>query len=264
MRAAVFVAGVALVATQALAGTVYTQDFESALGSEWSGVTTLESVQGLSGLGGGASGNTFAGSLLYNPTGGVAGNNSAGANGQATTLTLQGLPSHSTLSISFLLAVIDSWDGANGAPAPDYFTIRVDGVLVFQQTFAIQSGSPGLLQSTPGDHQIAGTGTGNLGFYVYSDMAFDLAGALTQGDLGLGFGLGAIPHTASTAVIEFRAEGGGWQGNYGGTGFDEAWGMDELVIGVDGGPVIPLPHAGGMAMAGLGLLAMRRRRVIVH
>ena len=46
----------------------------------------------------------------------------------------------SSVSVGFLLAVIDSWDSDNGNPAPDYFGVNIDGNQVFQATFAIASG----------------------------------------------------------------------------------------------------------------------------
>jgi hypothetical protein len=53
----------------------------------------------------------------------------------ASVLTLKGLPEHTSLDVSFLLAIIDSWDGS-GEVGPDFFNVEVDGKLIFSQTFS--------------------------------------------------------------------------------------------------------------------------------
>jgi hypothetical protein len=215
----------ALAACAASAGAqtvVYSQDFDAPVGTEWSGTTITTAVQGLGGMGG-ISGAVFSGGLLYNPTGGDALLNPAPC--APSVLSLGGLPSHSHLSLSFLLAIIDSWDGLGGVGggSPDAFVVRVDGVEVFNQVFAIASGSTGY----PGPRVALGsffddfTATTIL---VFNDAVFDMAEPAAQ--------LGHIPHSGPSAVIEFLSGGPGWQGNYGGTQTDEAWAIDALVVSV--------------------------------
>ena len=49
------------------------------------------------------------------------------------------MPPHTTITVEFLLAIIDSWDGSSFPPdttqAPDFFNVKVDGISVFSETF---------------------------------------------------------------------------------------------------------------------------------
>src|SRR5262245_42403317 len=149
----------------AQAGVIYSNDFDAALGSEWSGVTGITGVQSFSTLGG------FGGSMLRN--------DSTGNPATKSVLTLNGLASHSTVSLGFLLAVIDSWDGSGGSFAPDLFTVRVgDGTTmttVFSASFAIaqHAGS----YTGPSLSGAANEGNGshpNLGFDgAFQDEGYD-------------------------------------------------------------------------------------------
>jgi hypothetical protein len=122
-----------LTAAPADASQIYFNDFDSAatvaggIGATLSGITTPATDGGFSGIG------TGSGNVLWNTSGG----NPAGA----TTLTLTGLPSISTVDINFLLYAIDSWDSTNGSPAPDYFRVYADGNLILSATFANASGN---------------------------------------------------------------------------------------------------------------------------
>jgi hypothetical protein len=162
----------------------------------------------------------------------------------ATTLSLANLPTHDSVDVNFLLAIIDSWDSINGVPAPDLFQVTIDGNMVINNTFANTSGSitqPVGLDLVPGP--------ASLGFSGFVDRAYD---ASTDGAL-------SIAHNASTLTVIFQATGAGWQG-----GTDESWGMDNLNVVINtvtpGGPSIPEP--GTLALFGLGLagLAYTRRR----
>jgi hypothetical protein len=91
----------------------------------FSGFTNTESVQGYSGLGAGS--NVVAGKFLHNPTG----DNFTNTPSQKTTLQLSGLPEHSGIRLDFLLAIVDTWDGAPN----DFFNMDVDGANVFRESF---------------------------------------------------------------------------------------------------------------------------------
>jgi hypothetical protein len=217
---------------------------------EWSGHTNLESVQGYAGLGSGS--NVFNGYFLRNETGG------AGVPQTPTILTLTGLPAHNSVSLGFLLAVIDSWDGGNPheySDGPDYFNVRVvDGnnIWTFSQSFSNFTNVP---QSyiPPTGVQLE-RATRNLGFDPeYYDSAYDM---------GLDPLFQNIPHTANILQVEWFASGDGWQGynvNFG--RHDESWAIDN--VRVDLNPV-PLPSTVLLLGSGLaGLAVWRKRRSIV-
>jgi hypothetical protein len=216
IRALACLFGAAAVGGHARADVVYTQNFDSALGPEWSGVTTRAGVQGFATLPATGALGQFSGSLLYNTD-----------NLTYSTLTLNGLGAHSAVSIKFLLAIINSWDGSppfhpNTWASPDIFRVYVDGVLLFDETFGMSYLSRGSYAAL----SMAGRVNGwdpcrpDLGFGFYNpDFADD------GWDLSLAAQLQNIPHSASTLRIDIHATGSGWQG-----GGDEYWGMDNLVV----------------------------------
>jgi trimeric autotransporter adhesin len=182
------------------------ETFASGVSGGLSGVVTTESVQGFVADG-------FAGNFLRNTA--------TGDPATATTLTLTNLAAHTAIDISFLLALIDSWDSTDGSGGPDYFNVSVDGVTVLQLTAANASGSITYTGSQLG----AVTNYGWSG--SWNDIAFDMANesALT------------VAHTASTATIQLFASGAGWQG-----GDDESWGIENLQVTL--APINPLNGTG--------------------
>src|SRR5262249_47042230 len=80
---------------------------------------TIEPVQGFAGLG--TPGNQFAGSFLRYADGDLF----------DMALTLTDLPAHDTLTLGFLLAVIDSWDGT------ELLEVTVDDMVVFSHSFEL-------------------------------------------------------------------------------------------------------------------------------
>ena len=103
--------------------SVFSTDFESGTPLEISGVTTTQPVQGYAGLG--PTDDKFGGNFLRIADG-------ASPTGVAT-LTLTDLPAHTSVDLSFLLAIIDTWDGSGSAPPqPDFFNVTVDGAPVFR------------------------------------------------------------------------------------------------------------------------------------
>src|SRR5262249_1293188 len=78
-----------------------------------------EPVQGFAGLG--TPGNQFAGSFLRYADGDLF----------DMALTLTDLPAHDTLTLGFLLAVIDSWDGT------ELLEVTVDDMVVFSHSFEL-------------------------------------------------------------------------------------------------------------------------------
>jgi hypothetical protein len=208
---------------------VYSLDFNGGLPSQFSGPSnSIEGVQGYAGLGTGS--NVFSGSLLRN--------SSAGNPAASTALTLTGLAPHVSVDLGFLLAVIDSWDGASSTVGGsqrvgDYFNIRLDGVLIFRQAFDTFDPADGYAYPTGGL-----LAHGQLGFNsIHPDSAYDM---------GLEPTLRNIPHASSVLTIEWFADGSGWDG-----GMDESWGIDNLRITLN-----PVPEPSSLVSAALGLAAL--------
>ena len=218
---------------------VYGNDFDGGIfvapgvGAAFGGVGSASSVLGYAGIG--PVGNQFAGSFWRNQ----------GTAGQATTLTLTGLPAHSKVDLDFLLAIIESWDGSFTSVAPDYFTVRVDGNTVFSETFdnfelTDQSYSPPpgvLLTAFPFPNLVGLSGWPDSAYTLYLESSFH-----------------NIAHSSSTLTVEWFAGGGGWQ-----AGSDEYWALENLKVSVHAVPEAGLGTSAGMALAGALMLLQRRR-----
>jgi hypothetical protein len=153
------------------------------------------------------------------------------------------LPTHTSLNISFLLAVIDSWDGdtvRGGTAPPDIFNITVDGVSVYSRTFD----NFDITDQTASTANLMSFGS-NLGFSDWPDSAYDFTGIHAFLN---------IPHSADSVEVRFFASGAGWQG-----GTDESFGVDRLLISVN---TAEIPEPASLALLGLGLagLGLSRRR----
>ena len=220
-----------LTATESNAIVVFSDDFDGGqttspgVSAAYSGITTTESVQNYAGLG--PSGNQFGGSFLRNVTGG----SPTGTAGTMTTLTLTGLPAHTSVDVGFLLGTLDTWDGITGSSgtAPDYFNVLVDGTEVFEASFAQQSGF-GSGYSAPAGGLLSG----------FSNL---FNGAVRDGAYNMEVepALNNIAHTSSTLEISFIADGAGWQGASGGAfggllDADESWAIDNLRVSVTAVP----------------------------
>lgn len=199
------------------------------------GGAAVQSVLGYAGVNNG-SGRSFSRNFLASY------NSSAVA-----TLTLPGLPDHTSLDIDGLIATMDSWDSDHGSCcSPDYYKIRVDDVLVFQDTYNIALGShnnlTGLVDIGGGKIQRGFNGG-------WPDQAFDLGATLH-----------AIAHGSDTVVIDIRGAGIGWQG-----GTDESWGTESLSVTLNGVAAISLPAPFILMAAALaGLDVVRGRHVGRH
>lgn len=220
-----------LLSLPAAAATVFSSDFESGLPTEITGAgSSVESVQGYAGLG--TPGNQFSGSFLRNLT------------NDSVTLTLAGLPQHDTIDILFLFAAIDSWDGSSGSfPSGDFFTVSVDGVTIFNESF--ENSNAGFTQTyvaPPGGELARKLDLGFSSSSFHLDSAYDLS--IDPRFLG-------IPHTSSTLTITFNGGGTGWQ-----AGSDESWAIENLRVVAS----VPEPSAFALlACAALGLRFARHR-----
>lgn len=197
---------------------IYSNDFDGSesfapgISGGLGGITTTTAVQGLPA--------PFAGNLLHNATGNIFGTYGADTTPTTpTTLTLTGLPAHTSISLSFVFAAIDSWDGLGVPGGPDRFNVTVDGVTVFSHVFTNDIGTSDYTAPLG----VALGGLTQMGFNgQWLDRAFNF---------GLDSAFENIPHAATTLTVSFFAssqgasDGTGWQG-----GTDESWGIDNLEV----------------------------------
>ena len=184
--------------------TVYTNDFETTVGAEWSSTSVSTTPLG---------GRSFLGRF--------AGNDSV-------RLSLSDLPSHDTVTVSFELFIIHSWDG-NGAltSGPDVWNLTADGSTLLNTTFSNRDFAgdtqayPG---SYPGNSNPARTGAAEnntLGYFIFGrtmDSVYELS-----------FTFG---HSASSLNLDFSGIGLQHIG-------DEGWGLDNLEIKISQLDVCP-------------------------
>ena len=205
--------------------TVFSTGFEGLVPSEFSGFTSTTSVQGFAGIG--TNSNVFAGDFLRNDSGCCLGLPSTPQT--ATRLTLTELPAHESVDVDFLLAIINSWNDAQGSTiwGPDHFIVTLDGTEIFNENFRNFDGSrqgyqpPAGVALTPPPLTDLGF-PGPSGPLVY-DSAYNM---------GLDPTFDAIPHTADTLTVEWYAGGGGWEG-----GANESWGIDNVEVTLNVVPV---------------------------
>ena len=232
--------GATLLATSANAALLYSNNFDSAA-SLGTGVTGGVSGAGVTGVANGATwaGAGWSGNHLRNDT--------TGNPASFTTFSFANLAAHTTVSASFVLAFLDSWDGYGSFPQGDNLEIWVDGVQVANLT----------------SNQASGTGpdfdgASVIAFGVQADSRFFYSDVLVNA--------GTIPamtfaHSASTLNLGLRASGVGWQG-----GTDESFGVDSVNITYNArqGGAVPEPASWALMIGGFGLAgaALRRRRAL--
>ena len=212
---------------------VFSSDFEgAAIPAEITpGVAALAGVQGYAGLG--PAGYQFGGSFLRSPT------------GNEVSLTLSGLPTHSSVSIGFLFAAIDSLDGTGAFPQGDFLNIKIDGVSIFRESFANAQGSDIQSYVPPAGGELARridlgfTGPGSF----YTDSAYDFS---------IESRLQNLAHSGSTLTVSWIIEGPGIQSLD-----DESWAMDGLKVTVN---AVPEPGTWALMLAGVAVLGLSRRR----
>lgn len=167
----------------------------------------------------------------------------------ATTLTLAGLVPGSLYNLTLDLLVKGSWDGNTAVVGPDLWRVRADGGVLVETTFSNVSGSnqsfaPGN-RIAPGD-SAPGTGAefSNADIFGifdgYSLYKFD---AVSNPQ---------IEFTAVGDTVVLTFEGQNLQGVS-----DESWALDNVVVT---GPGNAVPEPGTLLLAGLGTLALLRRR----
>ncbi len=240
LRIQPLVAALALVAASAShADIVFSNSFDSTVPVAVSaGTAFLTGVQGYAGLG--PTGNQFGGQFLRSAT------------ANKVTLTLNGLPTHDSLSVQFLFAAIDSLDGTGSFPAGDFFRIDIDGVNRFRESFANATDSQIQSYVPPAGVQLArkiDLGFGGPGGF-FRDSAYDL---------GADPRFQRFAHTGSSVTIDFWMEGEGLQSLE-----DESWAMDNLSVTAFTANTAPIPEPSTCALmlgglAGLAWVARRRK-----
>lgn len=186
---------------------VFSTDFNNGVPAEFTGVTTLESVQGYAGLGNAP--NIFDGDFLHNSS----------IPPLPTTLTLTGLPAHTSIDLHFLLAIINSWDGYEGACCgSDSFTITIDGKPVLNEVF--DNAAAGGKQSYFPAPGVELARMVDLGFHFADINHLDSGYDMSKEPKFTG-----IRHTSDTLTIEWYASGTRWQG-----GTDESWAIDNVQV----------------------------------
>ena len=215
--------------TLAASVTVFSTNFNIVLPAEINaGTAQLAGVQGFNGLG--PSGNQFSGNFLRSAT------------GNTVSLSLTNLPTHDTISLSFLFAAIDSLDGTGTFPQGDFFKIVFDGNTLFSESFANALVSQTQSYVPPNNVELARRQ--DLGFsngFFFLDSAYNFGADPVFSDFS---------HTNSSALIEFFIFGPGNQSLD-----DESWAMDNLEVSVfTKGDVSEVPVPPAILLFGSGLL----------
>ena len=191
IRFTALVAGLGVVS--ASFASVYTQDFQGAVGSEWSSTSTTSAPSD--------SNRKFLGEF----------------GDETVTLSLSGLNAGSTYSLAFDFLAIQSWDGSNGTYGPDYFTVAADSTTLLHETFSNAGWNQSYSAAGSGDYayHTDADEVNTLGYSFYGDSVYKFGGAINHGFTFVANG--------STASITFT--GGASQGLS-----DESWGLDNVTV----------------------------------
>ena len=214
-------------ATASQAVVVYANDFQLAAGNEWSH-TTLQSAPTPYAFGS----RSFLGEF---------GNDTV-------SLNLSGLTPHSTLTLSFDLYLIRTWDGSSSGTAFDFGndSFKVDvgsGPVLLDQTFS--NGNPAGQSFGPAaiNPQFTGAAeTYSLGYIVTDGMP---APQVMDSVYKLSY---TFAHATDQLTLNFS--GYGLQAMS-----DESWGLDNVQVSM-----VPEPAAAPMLALGMLALAWRVRR----
>jgi len=176
---------------------IYNNDFSAGLGDEWSVDKRETSPTGVQFLG------RFSNELAQ--------------------LSLSGMPSHTSLTLTFKLYIIHSWDGNSGSPNDHWKCSVLNGPTLLMANFS----NTGSTQSYPLDASICG-GTGcyncpsKAGASAVDSLDFGGPYAAT-GDAIYDIAV-TFPHSASSIITEF-------QGLMSTIGLDdESWGIDDIYL----------------------------------
>lgn len=233
---AALVLNASLVTTCMADAIILSTDFESGLGTGFSGSGVLTGTQGYSAHG-------FGSQFLRTQAGNGA------SNGISVSLT--DLPAHSSVSFDFLLAVIDSWDGVGSSHGPDGLSVEVDGTIVFSEIFENSgSGSQTYIPAVGATlARRASLGFAPTGSF-FADSAYDMSLDATFQD---------IPHVSDSLTIQWYRHSGSQINGSSSVPVDESWAIDNLSITLNG-TAVPEPASYILVfLSSLHLLASRRR-----
>lgn len=229
-----------LLPASASATLVYSNDFQGAVGSEWSATTVAS-----------APNPDYEGNRKF-----------LGEFGPETvTLTLAGLPAHTAATVEFSLYLIRSWDGEDdnnsfpdSALGSDHWKFSAGGTARFDETFsngnpAGQSYTgPGTPTHCAGHADPAGPAhaalSGAAECYSLGYMFNDIPNGTNENmDSVYNFSFN-FAHAGDSLVLAFEA--------YGLQSLaDESWGLDNVSVSVT---PVPLPATLALLLAGLSVL----------
>jgi cysteine-rich repeat protein len=176
---------------------VYTQNFETTIGTEWS----LGSILNFNGY------RMLAGSMN-------------GFGRQTTTLQVANIPAHTSTTVQFDLAILDTMDGNSVANGPDTIKMVVDNIIRFASDFANPGGNPS--QSFPNQTPPIGTGGSNpltTGAFAVNRYARPVSDSTYHISI-------SFPHSAATMKLAFSSLQTETPG-------DEGWAIDNIKVTVD-------------------------------
>ena len=206
---------------------VYSNDFETSAGSEWSD-TSRSTTPG----------------TAQHPADKFLGH----FNNGNVTLTLNNLPAHTDVTVTFDLFIIKSWDGNSTTNGPDFWGIDADVYPEKEWDYATTfSNWPPNHQSYPQEY-IDGNNHGDYeGQY----------GASEKNTLGYDFN-GDILDSVYHFVVDFSHSTGTLEVTFGALGLqpigDESWGLDGVMVDV-------IPEPATLALLGFGgVILLRHRR----
>lgn len=209
---------------------VYQQDFQSAVGSEWSHTTRQDTPTPYP-----FGARSFLGQF---------GNDTV-------SLNLSGLTPHDSLLLQFDLYLIRSWDGSSGGAAlydygNDIFKVATSGGLtLLEATFS--NGNPAGQTFGPAANNPAYTGAAesySLG-YVFNDGILGISQVM---DSVYRF---SFNFTHGDSLLAFDFSGIGLQGLE-----DESWGLDNVRVSLLGGQPAAIPNPSVLPLLGAGLIGM--------
>lgn len=154
---------------------------------------------------------------------------------QTVRLTLRDLPPHDSLTVSFDLFILRSWDGNTD---PDLWSFSVDDSLLMRTTFSnvtYPQAFPGTWPNTRADARMGAAANNSLGFTWNEPTVYD-------GPLDSYYRLTfTLPHSASTATLSFAAQ----LKDVRPVMSNESWGLDNIVVQGERAPRTAPPRMTG-------------------